>query len=85
MLTTTHAFEMKMCSFRSLLATTAEVQESFTLAVLWLGDLSSGFLIQEAEEMEWGGRLRSDLIWCRWSGSEGLKLPSHGMNQMITQ
>ena len=80
LLTTTCTFEMKMHSVRSLLATSVEVQDSFTLVVLWLGDLSSGFLIQEAEEMEWGRRLRSDLIWCRWSRSEGSKLPSQGMN-----
>ena len=62
----------------------AEVQKSFMLAVLWLGDLSSGFLIQEAKEMEWGGRLRSASIWCRWSRTEGLKLLSQGTNRIIT-
>ena len=54
LLITTHELEMKMCSERSLLTVSTEDYIKLMLAVFWLGDISSGFLIQEVEVMECG-------------------------------
>ena len=84
LLSITLEFEMKTHSERSLLAASTEAHVILTLANLWLGALNSGFLIQAAEVMEWGSRLRSSLIWYRWFGSVGSKLPLQGTKHIMT-
>lgn len=59
LLTMTQVLDIKMHSLSSLLVVSAEEHVSFKLAVFWFSALSSGFLIQEAEMIEWGGRFWS--------------------------
>ena len=83
LLVITLVLEMKVCSVKSLLAALAVAHMTLTLVHFWSGALCSGFLIQVAEVIEWGGKFNSSSICCRWSASEGSKLPSQGMNHMM--
>ena len=46
----------------SLFTVVVDVQRTFMFAVCWLGALNSSCLIQFAEMIEYGGKLRSSLI-----------------------
>lgn len=52
-------------------------------ATVWEGDRRSGFLIQEAVEMEPCSRLFSRSRVVLWEGSAGLKGPSQGTNLIM--
>ena len=83
LLVMTLVLEMKVHSVKSLLMASAMVHMTLMLVSFWLGAQCLGFLIQVAEVIELGGKFNSSSICCRWSASEGLKLPPQGMNDMM--
>ena len=73
-----------MCLVSIWFAASGLEQATLSVAVVWLGDLLSGCLHQEAAIIELAGRSFSFSILWRCSSDDGLKGPLQGMNLKIT-